>query len=67
MSAGQFNQIDPNKSSAQDIIDYAFQPFNFDVIDGLKYEIDITQPAKYDLNGGCSEPECKPYCKFDNG
>ncbi|MCM3763522.1 bifunctional 2',3'-cyclic-nucleotide 2'-phosphodiesterase/3'-nucleotidase [Neobacillus niacini] len=51
MSAAQFNQIDPNKTDVQELIDYNFQTFNYDVIDGVKYEIDVTKPAKYDLNG----------------
>ncbi|WP_082797464.1 bifunctional 2',3'-cyclic-nucleotide 2'-phosphodiesterase/3'-nucleotidase [Neobacillus drentensis] len=52
MSASQFKRIDPNDSNAQELIDYGFQPFNFDVIDGLKYQIDVTQPARYDYNTG---------------
>jgi 2',3'-cyclic-nucleotide 2'-phosphodiesterase / 3'-nucleotidase / 5'-nucleotidase len=51
MSAGQFNQVDPNKTEEQDVINYKFEPFNYDVIDGLKYEIDITKPAKYNPDG----------------
>ncbi|MDZ5471867.1 bifunctional 2',3'-cyclic-nucleotide 2'-phosphodiesterase/3'-nucleotidase [Bacillus sp. 31A1R] len=51
MSAGQFNQLDSKSTDAQELINYDFQTFNFDVIDGVKYEIDVTQPAKYDLNG----------------
>ncbi|WP_419882321.1 bifunctional 2',3'-cyclic-nucleotide 2'-phosphodiesterase/3'-nucleotidase [Peribacillus sp. B-H-3] len=51
MSAGQFNQIDPAKKDPQVLINYGFEPFNYDVIDGVKYQIDVTQPAKYDLSG----------------
>ncbi|RTN22852.1 bifunctional 2',3'-cyclic-nucleotide 2'-phosphodiesterase/3'-nucleotidase [Enterobacter quasimori] len=48
-SAGQFNQIDPNSSKPQSLINWdGFRTYNFDVIDGVKYQIDITQPAKYD-------------------
>ncbi|QVY61305.1 bifunctional 2',3'-cyclic-nucleotide 2'-phosphodiesterase/3'-nucleotidase [Cytobacillus gottheilii] len=47
-SAGQFNQIDPNKSEVQSLVNADFRSYNFDVIDGVTYEIDVTEPAKYD-------------------
>ncbi|MCM3784675.1 bifunctional 2',3'-cyclic-nucleotide 2'-phosphodiesterase/3'-nucleotidase [Neobacillus mesonae] len=50
-SAGQFNQIDPNKSGEQEIVNVDFPTYNYDVIDGVTYEIDVTQPAKYDSKG----------------
>ncbi len=50
-SAGQFNQIDPNKTTEQALINSDFRPYNFDVIDGVTYEIDVTQPSKYDPDG----------------
>jgi 2',3'-cyclic-nucleotide 2'-phosphodiesterase / 3'-nucleotidase / 5'-nucleotidase len=52
MSASQFNQIDPNKADAQELIDYGFQPYNFDVIDGVKYQVDVTKPARYNYLDG---------------
>ncbi len=50
-SAGQFNQIDPTSSAQQSLLDLRFPSFDFDVIDGVTYEIDVTQPARYDLEG----------------
>ncbi|WP_312278918.1 bifunctional 2',3'-cyclic-nucleotide 2'-phosphodiesterase/3'-nucleotidase [Kosakonia cowanii] len=48
-SAGQFNQIDPNSNKPQNLINWdGFRTYNFDVIDGVKYQIDVTQPARYD-------------------
>ncbi|RPD96243.1 bifunctional 2',3'-cyclic-nucleotide 2'-phosphodiesterase/3'-nucleotidase [Candidatus Pantoea deserta] len=47
-SAGQFNQIDPQRSGAQSLINWDFRTYNFDVIDGVNYQIDVTQPARYD-------------------
>ncbi|HIF9411441.1 TPA: bifunctional 2',3'-cyclic-nucleotide 2'-phosphodiesterase/3'-nucleotidase [Photobacterium damselae] len=48
-SAGQFNQIDPNKTEPQGLINWeGFRTYNFDVIDGVTYNIDLTQPARYD-------------------
>jgi 2',3'-cyclic-nucleotide 2'-phosphodiesterase / 3'-nucleotidase len=50
MSCGVFNQI---KASAdeQPLVNPAFPAFNFDMIDGVTYQIDLAQPAKYDGQG----------------
>ncbi len=50
MSAGIFNQIQPNKAD-QPLIDLDFPSYNFDVIDGVTYKIDVAQPPKYDPKG----------------
>ncbi|ADU70828.1 bifunctional 2',3'-cyclic-nucleotide 2'-phosphodiesterase/3'-nucleotidase [Pantoea sp. At-9b] len=47
-SAGQFNQIDPHSTQPQALINWDFRTYNFDVIDGVQYQIDVTQPARYD-------------------
>ena len=48
-SAGQFNQIDVTSSKPQSLINWQdFRTYNFDVIDGVNYQIDVTQPARYD-------------------
>ena len=57
MSAGQFNQIDPKGASEQGLINAAFPSFNFDTIDGVSYELDLTQPAKYATNGKPAAPD----------
>ncbi|MFS3927553.1 bifunctional 2',3'-cyclic-nucleotide 2'-phosphodiesterase/3'-nucleotidase [Priestia flexa] len=51
MSAGKFNQITPGKSEEQQLLNPSFPVYNFDVIDGVQYQIDVTKPAKYDGNG----------------
>ncbi|MFT5759078.1 MAG: 2',3'-cyclic-nucleotide 2'-phosphodiesterase/3'-nucleotidase [Alteromonadaceae bacterium] len=51
MSAGQFNQIDINSSEVQNLINPEFPSYNFDVIDGLSYRLDISQLARYDTKG----------------
>lgn len=51
MSAGQFNQIDPKKTEEQPLVNIGYPTYNFDILDGLKYVIDVTQPAKYDKDG----------------
>ncbi|GIC78231.1 bifunctional 2',3'-cyclic-nucleotide 2'-phosphodiesterase/3'-nucleotidase [Moritella sp. F3] len=51
-SAGQFNQIDLNSTAPQGLINWdEFRTYNYDVIDGVKYGIDLSQPARY--NGEC--------------
>ena len=47
MSAGQFNRIDASKTEVQWLVNENFPTYNFDVIDGVSYEVDITQPARY--------------------
>lgn len=48
-SAGQFNQIDVNSGKPQSLINWdSFRTYNFDVIDGINYQIDVSQPARYD-------------------
>ncbi|MEK4198745.1 bifunctional 2',3'-cyclic-nucleotide 2'-phosphodiesterase/3'-nucleotidase [Cytobacillus sp. FSL K6-0265] len=51
MSAGQFNQILLGEEQTQPLINDQFPTYNFDVIDGVTYEIDVTEPAKYDTEG----------------
>ncbi|MCK3654327.1 2',3'-cyclic-nucleotide 2'-phosphodiesterase [Pasteurellaceae bacterium Macca] len=51
-SAGMFKQIDPTSTAPQSLLDWTgFRTYNFDVIDGVQYQFDITQPARYD--GDC--------------
>jgi 2',3'-cyclic-nucleotide 2'-phosphodiesterase/3'-nucleotidase len=49
-SAGIFNQVSPG---AQDVVllNPAFPSYNFDVIDGVEYQIDLSQPSKFDPKG----------------
>lgn len=51
MSAGQFNQIDPNSREEQPLINPDFPTYNYDVIDGVTYQIDVTKPARYNKAG----------------
>ncbi|AZO30372.1 bifunctional 2',3'-cyclic-nucleotide 2'-phosphodiesterase/3'-nucleotidase [Mesorhizobium sp. M1B.F.Ca.ET.045.04.1.1] len=51
MSAGIFNRIEPGKAD-QPLINTDFPSYNFDVIDGVSYRIDLSQPPKYDSKGG---------------
>ncbi len=51
MSAGQFNTIDPKGTPEQNLLNPSFPSFNFDTVDGVTYEIDVTQPPKFDTRG----------------
>jgi 2',3'-cyclic-nucleotide 2'-phosphodiesterase/3'-nucleotidase len=50
MSAGIFNRIEPGKAD-QPLLDPAFPSYNFDVIDGITYRIDLSQPPRYSAKG----------------
>ena len=50
MSAGIFNQVEPGAKDAP-LINSGFPSYNFDVIDGVTYEIDLAQKPKYDKDG----------------
>jgi 2',3'-cyclic-nucleotide 2'-phosphodiesterase / 3'-nucleotidase len=50
MSAGIFNQITAGAADAS-LINGDFPSYNFDVIDGVTYEIDLSQPARFDKDG----------------
>jgi 2',3'-cyclic-nucleotide 2'-phosphodiesterase / 3'-nucleotidase len=49
-SAGIFNRITPGATD-QMLINPDFPSYNFDTIDGVTYQIDVTQPSKYDPDG----------------
>ncbi|CAH1650597.1 2',3'-cyclic-nucleotide 2'-phosphodiesterase [Hyphomicrobiales bacterium] len=56
-SAGIFNRIDPAKTGEQPLINPGFPAFNFDVIDGVTYRIDVTQASRYDGDGKLVAPD----------
>jgi len=49
-SAGIFNQVEAGAKDAA-LINPDFPSYNFDVIDGVTYKIDLTQPSKYSSDG----------------
>lgn len=55
MSAGIFNQV---KAGASDValINGDFPSYNFDVIDGVTYQIDLSEPPKFDKDGNAINP-----------
>ncbi len=49
-SAGIFNQIKAGEKD-QILINPQYKSYNFDVMDGVTYQIDVTEPAKYGPKG----------------
>ncbi|MBV1902120.1 MAG: bifunctional 2',3'-cyclic-nucleotide 2'-phosphodiesterase/3'-nucleotidase [Marinosulfonomonas sp.] len=49
-SAGMFNQIEPGKAD-QVLLNPDFPSYNFDVIDGVSYQIDLSQPMMFNRDG----------------
>jgi 2',3'-cyclic-nucleotide 2'-phosphodiesterase/3'-nucleotidase len=58
-SVSIFRRIDPSLGDEQPLLPSAFAPYNFDVIDGVEYLIDVTQPARYDESGALIAPEAR--------
>ena len=50
-TASLFKQIDPEDERPQQLIDHAFAGYNFDRIDGLLYDIDVSSPARTNAHG----------------
>lgn len=55
-SAGMFNQIEPGSDGAL-LLNPDFPSYNFDVIDGVTYQIDLSQPSKFDPKGNEINPD----------
>ncbi len=55
-SAGMFNQVEPGKAD-QVLLNPDFPSYNFDVIDGVSYQIDLSQPSKFDAKGEDLNPD----------
>ena len=57
-SASLYHQIAPGARDAV-LIDTEFPSFNFDVIYGLSYQIDLSQPARFDARGNEVNPAAR--------
>ena len=55
-SAGMFNQVEPGKAD-QVLLNPDFPSYNFDVIDGVSYQIDLSQPSKFTTKGEDLNPD----------
>ncbi|MGR3566764.1 MAG: bifunctional 2',3'-cyclic-nucleotide 2'-phosphodiesterase/3'-nucleotidase [Pseudooceanicola nanhaiensis] len=55
-SAGAFNQVAPGATDAP-LLNPDFPSYNFDVIDGVTYQIDLSQPSRFDAKGEVINPD----------
>jgi 2',3'-cyclic-nucleotide 2'-phosphodiesterase/3'-nucleotidase len=55
-SAGMFNQVEKGAKDAV-LLNPDFASYNFDVIDGVTYQIDISQPSRFDSKGEPLNPD----------
>ena len=55
-SAGMFNQVEPGKAD-QVLLNPEFPSYNFDVIDGVTYQIDLSQPPMFAPKGEVINPD----------
>lgn len=51
MSMGAFNTIIAGAADEQPLLNPDFPSYNFDIIDGVSFEVDLTQAARYDKGG----------------
>lgn len=56
MSAGMFNQITPGSRNV-DLVNHERAGHNFDVLFGVEYEIDLSQPPRFSSSGLLINPE----------
>ena len=57
-AAGLYRQLQPGLPD-QPLLDPEFPSYNFDVITGLSYEIDPTQPSRFDDHGLLRDPAAR--------
>ncbi|WP_375692092.1 bifunctional 2',3'-cyclic-nucleotide 2'-phosphodiesterase/3'-nucleotidase [Pseudooceanicola sp. LIPI14-2-Ac024] len=55
-SAGAFNQVAPGAQDAP-LLNPDFPSYNFDVMDGVTYQIDLSQPSRFDAKGVETNPD----------
>ena len=55
-SAGMFNQVEMGMKD-QVLLNPDFPSYNFDVIDGVEYEIDLSQPSMFGPKGALINPD----------
>ncbi len=51
MSTRALSVIDPNKKEPQSLVNVRVPAYSFDIIDGVTYTIDLTQPERFDRDG----------------
>ncbi|MGD8326407.1 MAG: bifunctional 2',3'-cyclic-nucleotide 2'-phosphodiesterase/3'-nucleotidase [Sphingomonadales bacterium] len=59
MSTRIFNTIDPKVRAPQPLVNDFIPSYNFDVLDGLTFRIDLSQPPRYGRDGEWEHPEAR--------
>ncbi|MEO1154946.1 MAG: bifunctional 2',3'-cyclic-nucleotide 2'-phosphodiesterase/3'-nucleotidase, partial [Pseudomonadota bacterium] len=57
-SVGIFNQVEPGAGD-QVLLNPDFPSYNFDVIDGVTYQVDLSQPSKFTPKGELANPDAQ--------
>lgn len=60
-AAGAFRRIAPGIAD-QPILDDAFPSYSFDLLDGLTWQLDLSQPARHDAEGRLVAPGASRVC-----
>ena len=55
-SAGMFNQV-ARGATDEVLLNPSFPSYNFDVIDGVTYQIDLSEPSRFDPGGALVNPD----------
>jgi 2',3'-cyclic-nucleotide 2'-phosphodiesterase/3'-nucleotidase len=58
-AAGVFNRVDPARTMPQELINAHVPAYNFDVISGVTYRIDLSQPVRYGAGGELLAPDAQ--------
>ena len=53
-----FHQLQPGRHD-QPLINPAFPAYNFDLLHGLRFEVDLRAPARFDCNGVLANPDAR--------
>ena len=57
MSSRALAVIDPNRTEPQMLVNRSVPSYAFDIIDGINYVIDLTQPERFDRDGTLINPD----------
>lgn len=57
-SASMFRQVEPGATDAT-LIDPGFPSYNFDVVDGVTWQIDLSRPARFAPDGRLADPDTR--------
>lgn len=62
-SASQFLQVLPGQTD-QPLVDPEYPSYNFDLIDGVRWELDLSQPPRHAPDGRLADPGAQRVCRI---